>query len=1245
MNLAAQNGALDGDNLRKPVFPEGSSGLIFIEGEDAVSTNFANQAVSNFSASGYRTVQLNRNTGLQGGAAFYAEFVFYAEETAEYEFWYGGTPPGPSDDLTPSYASPLSVRIDDGETLKLYREDVKVVEGYSPSYYWNSCFSVKLSEGSHKLRLEVSEPRGYDGRYFFYLDSLFFLNRAKTEEVKLLSPEIFPESLDSDVVDNPFLSLPEYQAYIDANPDDTAGYVELSLVYSLIGDYLSALKTLNRAMAIDAADPYPVVLAAKNRLWKGDIRESLGLYDRALEIDPGDRLLWTEAGKVAAWSAEYERSIDFFERGLQLFPDDLNMMVNLGLTYIWMARDVDADETFRSALKSASGDPKRLSLLGWIEEAVGYPEYARDVYLESIELYPDFLEFYLLLQSSYLASGDRSSADDVGMLIESTFRSSERLQNELEIYRTKLNLRDQVIESYLERLRAEPGNLELRQELAQTFFWNGMSTEAIEQIKYVVTTYSYRAADTYSRRNAELFSLIDSAAALMSFFENFPSAASASEKAVAAARAELTKAQKAAEETAETSILRQAEQGFADALENARRLSDLMRQKAALLEDLRTQTEQILIDEKAEDEAFRAVVASSGWQWDRAWQEAELTSIMSGEPELASYMLGRLLISEKKYSKAAGVLAPAPDNAGSGGVKTAETAGMLTSEADAADGANNPAAAKVDYSKIETGPLYALYQSFLLGGDTGADTAVSRRAFLAAQEGERLAADYPHLAQTEVLLADASSLFDGSAVGIYYEALADESVDVLKRLDETAKEAGAGHKDSAAILNKLKAIALKELERANYYLEADTYLIRYELGNYYLEEGFNKEASEQFKRVIALDPWNISAAYKLGVVEQRYGNWSEAMEQYKKVYYQDPDYENAVTYFNQLARLHADGFDTNILLTASPSEISFSGSMSYSTEFNNLLGLQAVYEFDQPRQYRDFTDQPQGAYQLHMAELSLPLTMGNSGLIVAPSAGIYLENIYYKEDYFFYSEETVSLSEFFAAISSYPKYGASLQWSTGFLALDGSWEYAIEHDSLYAGRSIIRKNDFELNANTWFVLDDYDFLGPLTTRSYGRLQLMSDGNTKWQLYQNALLGFNLLSKPVIRVTPGASINFEKSTDTSVTDYYAPPGVLEAKGTLRAAFTFPSSDWTSALEAVLWGGAGGYWENLGEDPYVTPVEGSLKLEGGLGATFVKNGNMYFLNASGLGTFAGGENEYWELSVSLSTALNNPGLLTP
>ena len=87
-----------------PVFPPSNPDIIFIEAEEAIATTFATGPILNFGASGKRALQLNRFNPIQGGSPFFSDYVFFAETPGEYELWYGGTPPGPQDDLFPSRA-------------------------------------------------------------------------------------------------------------------------------------------------------------------------------------------------------------------------------------------------------------------------------------------------------------------------------------------------------------------------------------------------------------------------------------------------------------------------------------------------------------------------------------------------------------------------------------------------------------------------------------------------------------------------------------------------------------------------------------------------------------------------------------------------------------------------------------------------------------------------------------------------------------------------------------------------------------------------------------------------------------------------------------------------------------------------------------------------------------------------------------------------------------------------------------
>ncbi len=1202
-----------GDEQIKPVFPEGSSGLIYIEGENAVSTNFANQAVSNFGCSGYKSVQLNRNTGLQGGAAFFAEFVFYVEEAGDYEFWYGGTPPGPSDEILPSYASPFRYILDGVEAVPVYRENVEVIDSYTPAYYWNKCGSLNLSEGAHRFRIEVAEKRAYDNRYYFYLDSLFFLNKEKAGEIDEIKPVFFPAVFEESKIDNPFLSIKEYEDYISNNSDEMSAYIELSLVYSLIGDYQSALKTLNRAMLLDAGAVYPVVLAAKNRLWKGDRHESFALYDRALKIDPENKMLWAEAGKVAAWAAEYERAIGFFKGGLERFPDDLNLRFNLALTYLWMSRNDDAQKILAEAMEAAD-EPDKLSELGWVEEVNGYPEYARSVYERGIDEYPEYLEFYLRLQASYLSSGDKEAADEVGRRIESTFIPSPKLSSELETYKKKLKLRDEVIDSYIERLKNEPDNLELRQELAQTYFWNGMSGQAIEQIKYVITTHSYRAAKTWFDRNGSLLELMDNTASVAPFYDSWSSAAAAARKAVEKSMSKLASARKAADD----SRISEAEQSLADAVMAAQNLASRTEKRIADVDAYAEAVRGLLVEEKSKDQAFSEITGLSGWRWNKDWQIVELKEIKAVEPELATYMLTLVLDSEGLYDQAAGVLIPE-----TGKSQKAEDEEVLFSN--------------YDFSGLSTDMLYLLYQALLLDES---DFAARRRSALFEIEGERLTEAFPHIAEVEKRLLDADKPASGDAAGIYFNGLELEASRVIEALAGYSERVEADRNRVDLLKKQLAAIAEKELERANYSLEYETYLIRYELGTYYLDEGMNFEAAEQFRRVIVVDPWNISATYKLGVVEQRYGNWSEAMKYYKKVYYQDSNYENTVYYYNQLARAHADSLASVVQMTAGPQEIGLTANLDYKTEFNSILGLNVGYSLKQKRRYRAFKNEQTGWYQLHLVEASLPVVFGKFGLTIKPLAGLYAESIYFKENLYFPEDDDVIPAEFLRTISTYPRYGFAAEWKWNFLTVNASWAKAREEETSYAGRKLLGKDDIQLKADTWIDFDE-EFLGPLTTRTYGRLQFMKDSNIKGQIFQDVMLGFNLSNTPIIRLSPMASFNFENSIMSPAEGYYAPDKVIEAKGGLRSSFTFPSSDWSAAFEAVLWVNGGGYWSHIGEQSLLA----SAKVEGGLGLTFVKNSNIYYLNISSSGAFSDNPNDYWEMALSLGVSLKMPGLLTP
>ena len=317
-------------------------------------------------------------SGLQGVGSFYADYVFTVPAGGTWELWYGGTPPGPQDEQSPSYASPFQVTVDSAEPMAVHRESVAVVENYSPSYYWNRVGDLTLDAQRHRVRFEVTEKRRIDGRYYFYLDCFFLVKKGRQTGHQCKEyhdrvpasplPPVFPKDLDDRRQDPPFLSMDDYLIRIRDNPGQVAPLVQISLIYTLLGDPLNALKYLGRASVIEPRNTEILALIAKNRIWKGDAGEGLKKFRELLNLDPKRRELWLEAGKVAAWSGLYEEAIGFYRDALTAFPDDLDLLVNLGLVYLWSSRGQEAEKVFkqangirRSGRSAPQGDGRDLS--------------------------------------------------------------------------------------------------------------------------------------------------------------------------------------------------------------------------------------------------------------------------------------------------------------------------------------------------------------------------------------------------------------------------------------------------------------------------------------------------------------------------------------------------------------------------------------------------------------------------------------------------------------------------------------------------------------------------------------------------------------------------------------------------------------------------------------------------------------------------------------------------------------------
>ncbi len=1114
------------------VLPDSNPNIIFIEGEDAISTNFNREPILNYSCSGYRTLQLNEELDPPEGSLYFADFVFYAEQDGTYELWYGGTPPGNRDELLPSYASPFKLTLDEYYENEIYREDMHVVSNYAPAYYWNYVKDITISKGEHRLRFEIPVRRAYDNKYFFYLDNFFLVKKENGERnISGSLPKVFPVDPNDRSIDNPFKSLEDYQILIRDNPENSGNYVEISMVYSLIGDYLNALKNLRKALLLEPDNPDIKLLIAKNLIWKGAFYDGLEEYRDLLMIVPEKLDYWMEAGKVAAWIGQYKDSVDFFKEGLEYFPNNLNLLANLGITYLWTADEVNAGKIFKQLDLAVGDNVEQFIDLANVFLVNGYPQKAVEIYRKAIHLHPEYLEFYFLLEDAYLQAGEKDKVPGVRHMVEETFIKTSELEKVLQVFYNKQEMKEEVIEKYKTDLANDPDNLILRKTLAETYFWNGYKEEAIAEYLNILTNYTYRSIRETEKDLSRFLELLDKSYVFYNFLKKIPAYISRSKKELSAAFSVYTqslnkletlksKNEKMKEKGEKVSsddenIL---QQNIDDAEE---KLASLITAKEIFIEkymnlkdqfkDDKEYLNRLMEDEKSKVEAFNKLTEGSRWQWDRDSMLQELEIVKENGMPLANFDLGVIFQFE-------GDLSSAKENLKySSAVKTVK------------------------------GAAYALFQTDLWMGNEKESQVIYQEN----QEAIESVTDYiPDLIEyIKYLSTDDEEVFG---------FLSDDPAGNIKKITEEYNTINADlkmlSKESTENIRKIHSFLNTMMTQRFYNLAENTYLLRNELGDFYQNQKKYPEAIVQYKQVLAIEPWDISAKYKLGQVYHRNGDWSKAQELYREVYEEDPVYGNVTAFYNQLAKEHSDHLIFTGSTFADTSQISFTGDTQYRMNINGTFSFMADYTVN-------YTLYPASAALyaptslLNSFSIGIPLSFNR--FILKPNAGISLESDLVDQDTRAGYDTNSTPLDFFSTYNLYPFGGVEMEISAGPVIVTAGYKYNWMAETFHPEDTPV---SFQTGSGS--VQIDFGFIKKPVIQNTGLsvsgyLQFLDDNNSIFGVSSEVNNYFLILDKPETTFGITGSFSWESSKIDSLNSpsYWLPVDSYRGGGAVSVSSEF------------------------------------------------------------------------------------------
>lgn len=1191
-------GAYLGAQNLEPVFPVQIDGLVWVEAEQAVTTNFADQATLDYGSSAYRLLLLNRE-GQSKSAPFYAEYSFVVPASGPWQLWLGGTPPGPQSDLLASFVSPLGYRIDGGPLLTAYREETTVNEKYSTNGYWYFINQAQdLSAGVHTIRLEIHEPRRYDSRYYFGLDALFLLREGAAAPIADLDraglPERFPRDMADRTINTPYQTIPQYEYAVQQNPQNKNVYLLLAQVYTLIGDYGNAIKTLSRARIMAGEDIRFTLLAAKCRLWSGEIDEGLRLYREYLNSPDADPAVWAEAAKINAWLMKYQDAEALYLQAMERYPEDLNLKVNYALTLLWQNKSKEGEQALRTLFEEQQTDPAALSRLAGIYDISGYPDKAADAYDAGIQLFPDQLDLYVKLIQISERSNKKEVAAATKLLISQTFAASDRIAAILAGLDQEARLREDALEAYRRRLLANPDDLNLRQELVRAYYWNGMLPEALAEANNILVNKLYASLGELDTDLAGVYALIDQLrllrAAVAALGPGAATAAADLQKALDALKQAtaqndkvLAKPDPAPREKA-AADLAAAQEALTQRLGAARALRD---QSQAVVPRAQALLEQAASEAAATAPDAELLEKVKPWFWS-AEDELRFLDAVAGANTLANY--GRLRI---------GLLHEKPLDLSIDPAAQTEAVRRLLGQARLWTVAATAVAATPD-PDIE--------------------------AYVAADPVLR------ELAASLSLPAAAAPVFSAETPG--------ETQEVLRALSGIrAQSAEYALKIDSARADLLRRARIR-LGVRMYEYDTNTVQDRRDMSDVYLRLERPEDAVAALDRVLRVNPGDTASLFTLGRAMEMSGDWHGAMARYRDVYELNPRYENAAASYNRLAGVHTPVLETSFSATVDANRSTELSRLAYSVPLGSFMELAFAYTQDHDKIHQPAAGEFPVAMTLHTLDLRLPLKLPKHGLSLYAAAGGTVHNklddllppsVLEFDDY--------PLTDY---VVTAPRLGAGLAWNRavaglGTLTLGADYRHEQVRDTFFTGRFVYYEHVGAASAGAYVVFPYRNLANTLSVRANFEYEsiyspyIEDDTNAILEAGGELHVGNVLYPRYRTLLDLGGSLLWQDAQTTeNIVDYFAPDEVLTAKGGLALSSVFGlGGDWDLAL-------SGRFWPGL----YQAAGEGQVLLDGGLKIEGVHGSLAFYLDLGGYRT-----DTFWSATAVIGARLRLADYLKP
>jgi tetratricopeptide (TPR) repeat protein len=161
----------------------------------------------------------------------------------------------------------------------------------------------------------------------------------------------------------------------------------VSEVSARLGDSERSLEFANRALAADSSDAHSQWLAGTALLNLGRDREALAVLVRATAEDSSEAEYFRALGRAAERMDRIDLAASAYAQVVLLDDDDGESWFQLAASDARLGRFHEAEAALAEAVERNPIRPGVLFLQGWIQESLGRPEKAIDLYREHLKVH------------------------------------------------------------------------------------------------------------------------------------------------------------------------------------------------------------------------------------------------------------------------------------------------------------------------------------------------------------------------------------------------------------------------------------------------------------------------------------------------------------------------------------------------------------------------------------------------------------------------------------------------------------------------------------------------------------------------------------------------------------------------------------------------------------------------------------------------------------------------------------------